>query len=250
MLHDSRPWSAYPLNYTSHPRIESLSDAAFRVFHQMNDYSRIHRLDGLIPAQIATKRWRAKALAELVEGIDERPLVVLTEGGYFLRSYAEHQFTTSDEADLKEKRSRAGSMGGKAKQAASKVVASATQKEWQNVAESESELEIDKTTTDITPVDLLSTEIPARDELTTALESLGIKNPSRLNTAYGPVLGELLPLPYMIDLTAALLELSTNHVRHVEAYIEKACRDTPDTIRDVWATVVATSPLAIIGGIA
>lgn len=154
MPRDPRPWIAYPLNYTSHPRLEGLSDAAFRVFHQMNDYSRIHGLDGVIPAQIAVKRWRVKVLAELVAGIDDRPLVTLTDAGYFLRSYAEHQFTTTDAADLTKKRAAAGAIGGKAKQEASKRLASATAngvaKTKQNVADIEIEIE-ETTSKDVVP---------------------------------------------------------------------------------------------------
>lgn len=147
MPRDQRPYVTYPINYTGHPRIEGLSDPAFRVFHEMNDYARVHRLDGSIPAVVARKRWPAKVLDELVRGIDDRPLVVFTDGRYFLRSYSEHQFTTADEEELRRKRAEAGSKGGKAKataqQAASAALASARPPRWQNLAESKSKLDVD-----------------------------------------------------------------------------------------------------------
>jgi hypothetical protein len=150
MPRDPRPFVTYPINYTGHPRIEALSDPAFRAFHEMNDHSRVQGLDGVIPTIVARKRWSKKALAELVAGIDDRPLVVLTDESYVLRSYDEHQFTTADVEALRTKRADAGKAGGKAKASAmqsdSKGLASASEKGWQNLAESESELEIDPLT--------------------------------------------------------------------------------------------------------
>lgn len=143
MARDPRPYTSYPLNYTSHPRVESLSDAAFRAFHEMNDYSRIHGLDGLIPEPIARKRWSGDVLAELLEGIDDRPLVVMSDGGFLLRSYAEHQMTTAQVTALRLARAEAGRKGGQAKahgkQTASEAVANASDSGKQILAQSQSQ---------------------------------------------------------------------------------------------------------------
>lgn len=143
MRRDPRPYTSYPLNYTGHPRVESLSDAAFRAFHEMNDYSRIHGLDGVIPEPIALKRWASEVLTELVNGIDDRPLVVIVDGGYFLRSYAEHQMTTGQVEALRAARAEAGRKGGEAKararQAASNGVANASDSGKQILPQSQSQ---------------------------------------------------------------------------------------------------------------
>lgn len=151
MPRDPRPFVTYPLNYTGHPRIESLSDGAFRAFHEMNDYSRVHGLDGDIPIAVARKRWPSKVLVELTTGIDDRPLVYLGLDAYVIRSYSEHQFTTADADALRTARAEAGRKGGEAKararQAAGNGVASASRDGKQILPESESESESEDLTT-------------------------------------------------------------------------------------------------------
>lgn len=132
MPRDRRLYMTFPIDFDEHPKVEALSDAAFRAFVSMNGYSRRHDLDGRIPAPLARKKWRPRVLAELVASHPERPLVLLADDVYVIRDYAEHQFTTADLEDLKQKRSKAGALGGAAKAAAqakqtgSKALASAT----------------------------------------------------------------------------------------------------------------------------
>jgi hypothetical protein len=114
MPKDKRLYMTFPIDFDEHPKVEPLSDAAFRAFVAMNGYSRRQKLDGRIPAVIAKKRWKVRVLSELVASHSERPLVVLDGDAYVLRSYADHQFTTADEAELHEERAKAGSKGGKA----------------------------------------------------------------------------------------------------------------------------------------
>lgn len=118
MPRDRRLYMTFPIDFDEHPKVEALSDGAFRAFVSMNGYSRRHDLDGSIPAALARKKWKPRVLAELVASHPERPLVLLEDGVYVIRDYAEHQFTTADLADLKEKRSKAGALGGAAKAAA------------------------------------------------------------------------------------------------------------------------------------
>lgn len=108
----------FPIDFDEHPKVEALSDGAFRAFVSMNGYSRRHDLDGRIPVMLARKKWKPRVLAELVASHPERPLVLIDDDVYVIRDYAEHQFTTADLADLKEKRSKAGALGGAAKAAA------------------------------------------------------------------------------------------------------------------------------------
>lgn len=113
MPRDPRPYLTYPVGYTQHPRWELLSDKAFRALHEMQDYCRQNRTDGRIDLRAAERRWPKKILDELVTGIDDRPLVVVDDSGYVIRSYAEHQMTEKDFEDLHEKRARAGRIGGR-----------------------------------------------------------------------------------------------------------------------------------------
>lgn len=118
MPRDRRLYMTFPIDFDEHPKVEALSDAAFRAFVSMNGYSRRHDLDGSIPAQLARKKWKPRVLAELVASHPERPLVLLDGDNYLIRDYTEHQFTTADLEDLKAKRSAAGAKGGMARAAA------------------------------------------------------------------------------------------------------------------------------------
>lgn len=137
MPRDARLYMTFPIDFDEHPKIELLSDAAFRAFVAMNGYCRRQRLDGKIPAAIATKRWNRKVLTELLASHDERPLLLLDADTYILRSYADHQFTTEDEEALRSARAIAGAKGGKAK-AKALAIASQVQEQTplQNVARS------------------------------------------------------------------------------------------------------------------
>ena len=252
MPRDPRPYVTYPINYTQHPRLLMLSDGAFRAFHEMNDYSRQNGLDGTIATPVARKKWSKRVLDELVKGIDDRPLVVLTDAGYFLRSYAEHQFTTADAADLREKRASAGAAGGRAAASArrtgSKPVASATESDQQNAAESESKSEIDKTDV-TTPVAVLA-EVDASDGLTdeeiqSELQSVGIRDLDRIRAAVERVVGPISQLPMLIDLVRAITRLATGHVKSVEPYIETTCVNSPNEVKRAWSVVVGDWTAAV-----
>lgn len=131
MPRDPRLYMTFPIDFDEHPKVEPLSDAAFRTFVAMNGYSRRQKLDGRIPAVVARKRWRVRTLTELVNSDPVRPLVLIDGDAYVIRDYAEHQFTTSDEAELHERKARAGSAGGRAK---ARAVAGANQPPQQDLA--------------------------------------------------------------------------------------------------------------------
>lgn len=253
MPRDPRPFVTYPINYTGHPRVESLSDPAFRVWHEMMDHSRVHGLDGVILQPVAEKRWPKKALAELVRGVDERPLVSLSDGAYRIRSYDEHQFTTADAQALSKKRADAGREGGKAKaaarQAPSNGLASATPGGWQNLAESELDLtELDLT--DIANLPASSPDSTVRAEgldhqvvnvirerneaaITRAAE-LGIKDPTAVWDRLERTLAGRITLPDAVRLAAVILDRSPTFVSKPDAYIATACRQSADEVR-TWA---------------
>lgn len=238
MPRDPRPYTTYPLNYSTHPRWEGLSDAAFRTLHEMQDHSRVHGMDGLLPFFVAHKRWKLKVLDELVAGAPgtDRPLLERTPEGYFIRSYAEHQFTTADAAELREARARAGAAGGRAK--ASNRLASATangkQVSSKNVARSESESELRQTDDGDSrpPVTEVDARVGDGDEEITPedLAAVGIRNLDRVRAALERVVGPLTP-SQAIDVTRAVILLANEPVRSVEAYVEAACVNSPAEVR-------------------
>lgn len=135
MPRDRRLYMTFPIDFYEHPKVAPLSDAAFRAFVEMNGYSRRHELDGRIPVKAARLKWKARALAELVDSHPERPLVVLDGDDYVIRDYKEHQFTADDLEALREKRSQAGAKGAaKRWHGDSKPMASAIANGSQNMA--------------------------------------------------------------------------------------------------------------------
>jgi hypothetical protein len=100
-------------------------------------------------------------------------------------------------------------------------------------------------TTDITPVGLLSTEIPVRDELTTDIESLGIKDLPRIQRAFSKI-RLVVEDASAIDIVRVVLSKSETHVRYVESYVEKACQE-PHELHMLARPILASSPRAVLG---
>lgn len=241
MPRDLRPYLTYPLGYTSHPRWELLSDAAFRALHEMQDIMRQYGMDGRMLAAQAEKRWRKKVLDELVNGIDDRPLLVRDGDAYVMRSYSEHQFTTADAEKLRKDRAEAGRAGGLAKAANAKRslangVASATDSGWQNVPESESELK-----TDVTHLSRSGSGSNARaatpDRIRNAHDQasdLGVKDLGATRTLLAGAVGEPVSLGGAVELVRAVLSLAARPVRDVDAYVATACRKSPAEVQRAY----------------
>ena len=143
MPKDQRMFMTFPNDFWMHPKVALLSVEAKWTFVEMNGYSRMQDLDGVIPTPMANRLWDEAVLNELVASHPERPLVVRDSDNLIIRDYAEHQQTTADREDLSKKRSDAG-VKGRAKQLAGKDWASAEQVPGQIRAEIEIEIEIEK----------------------------------------------------------------------------------------------------------
>jgi hypothetical protein len=225
----------FPIDFDEHPKVEPLSDGAFRAFVSMNGYSRRQRLDGNIPKAIAVRRWKPRFLAELVASHPERPLVLLDGDTYVIRDYAEHQFTTTDEAELKKKRAEAGSMGGKATASAR---ASATAKPEQTgskpVAESESGI-----LTDVTN-DIESSHLPDSageghdNKARIAASGMGIRDIHKVTEGFVRATKLPMTLGGGVALARAITSKSPNPISNVDAYLSKACRSTPDEVLQAY----------------
>lgn len=101
-LHDGMP---------DHPKVDGLSDAAFRLLITMWCWCSRHLTDGYVPASTWTKRGTARARMELLD----IGLAVPTDGGVRMHDYLQHQRSAAEVAELREKRRLAGSKGGKVK---------------------------------------------------------------------------------------------------------------------------------------
>ena len=101
-VHDGMP---------EHPKVEGLSDGAFRLLVTCWCWCSRNLTDGFIASASWDKRGTPKARRELIEaGLIER-----TEGGVQMHDYLEHQRSAEQVADLRNKRAEAGSKGGKTK---------------------------------------------------------------------------------------------------------------------------------------
>lgn len=115
MPRDSRLYMTFPNSFPWHKKITRLSVEARWAFVEMNGYSRVRDLDGIIPVVDAEFEWTLAVLAELVGSHPARPLVYLDGDNYVIREYAEHQQTTADRAKTAEDKSRAGKAGAAAR---------------------------------------------------------------------------------------------------------------------------------------
>lgn len=242
MPRDQRLYMTFPIDFDEHPKVAARTDAAFRAFVEMNAYCRRNSTDGVIDVVYANRRWKMRVMNELVNSHPERPLVILDGDRYVIRDYAEHQLTTDAIEDLRQKRSEAGRQGANAKasaQALAKQGAKANRKQSLESRDLEGQ-------TDGRDSHKPVTLVTARDsdngdgEFEFAVEeaaSLGVKSLTRVRDAFDHVIDADLTWADAVDLTRAVLELSTTHVRYVEAYVEKACTNSPGQVRDAWASI-------------
>jgi hypothetical protein len=93
-------------NYIDHPKIEPLSDGAFRLWHEMLAYSRRHQTDGLVPRTtlLGLKSYKSKRLDELMSdtrnGLPIIPLIAKVDGfGFKLHDYLQWNPSKDEEND-------------------------------------------------------------------------------------------------------------------------------------------------------
>lgn len=119
-LHDGMP---------GHPKIRGLSDRAFRTLVRAWCYCSEYLTDGhVVPGAArdlgAPKVWQELVVADLAESMDD--------GGYWMHDYLEHQRSAQQIAELKEKRRRAGRLGGRPTGSKPKASAPASAKQVPN----------------------------------------------------------------------------------------------------------------------
>lgn len=130
-IHDGMP---------DHPKVDGLSDAAFRLLVTVWCWCSRHLTDGAVPAATWQKRGREKVRAELIAA----GLVDLREdGSVYMHDYTDHQRTAEEVNRIREARREAGRKGGLAKaNGLASATANANQNGSKSVPETETEKEV------------------------------------------------------------------------------------------------------------
>lgn len=97
-------WIRLSDNYIDHPKIEPLSDGAFRLWHQMLAYCRRHLTDGLVPkaTMLGFASYKPKRLDELLQPAREGyiPLVEKVQSfGFKMHDYLEWNPSKDEETE-------------------------------------------------------------------------------------------------------------------------------------------------------
>ncbi|HMQ36490.1 MAG TPA: DnaT-like ssDNA-binding domain-containing protein [Micropruina sp.] len=118
-------FARFSLEYAEHPKIERLSDAAFRAHVMMILYARRYLTDGRIPNRAANRianqlgfgsvsDEHPDVLEELLTNDPDHPsLVRLGDGDYMLHGYADHQETRAEVEGKRLARAANGRLGGR-----------------------------------------------------------------------------------------------------------------------------------------
>lgn len=235
MAKDRRIWIKLATQMPDSPKIEILSDAAFRAYVEMLCYSRENLTDGFIHERVVARRWRGEVIDELCSNSGDDSSLRKVDSGFQIRDYAEHQETRADV----ERRMANGAKGGKAKAAGSSggssKGSSGTTTTTNPSRPTESESESESETYLLNTVSQVSN---AREKSTDSEEA--IESSKRLAEGIGVDLDQVIKAAKRID----------RHLTHSEALrlatfiLQKAKRDPRNpnayiaaTFRDSWAEV-------------
>lgn len=105
---DPRDWFRFHAGMPEHPKVDPLSDSAFRALVEAWCLCRRTGNDGRIPMTTWRKRWKPKARAELVDA----GLVHLDDDAALMHDWLEHQPSTGELNRKRELRAEAGKRGG------------------------------------------------------------------------------------------------------------------------------------------
>lgn len=125
---DIRLYAQITLDFAENPKIECLSDAAFRQFIEALLWSRRQLTDGFITESSAAKRFTPEVIQELTTNHPTKPTLRRVAGGYQIHDFAEHQTTNADIEAKREAAKINGQKGGRPR----KETQEETQTETQN----------------------------------------------------------------------------------------------------------------------
>lgn len=99
-MNDARLFAQITLDFAENPKIEPLSDKAFRQFIEAILWSRRQLTDGFIPDRSIPGRFTPEVLNELTTNDEEKPSLIKVDGGYQIHDFCKHQ-TTKDQMKAK-----------------------------------------------------------------------------------------------------------------------------------------------------
>ncbi len=140
-------FARFSLDYADHPKIQCLSDGAFRAHVEMILYARRYMTDGRIPKRFA-KRFATESLTELLSNDEANPsLSIGDDGDYWIHGFTDMQETRDEIESKRLVNAENGRRGGLARKRNAKRMASESLSESgsENVAETETETETEKT---------------------------------------------------------------------------------------------------------
>lgn len=148
MTKKSTLFARLSLDYADHPKIISLSDAAFRAHITFILYCRKYETDGVIKNPVANRlalQWETDVLTELQNNDDDAPsLVQVDSGDYYLSGYSDMQETRAEIDARRSRNSQNGAKGGRPRK--QKEAKTRTQSETHSVTESLTDLITDSGT--------------------------------------------------------------------------------------------------------
>lgn len=249
MPKDQRLYMTFPIDFWLHPKITILSDAAFRVFVEMNGYSRMQDLDGRIPVTAAKRTWKAKALGELLANHPQRPSLSVDGDDYVIWNYAEHQFTTADREALSAKNAANGSKGGRPRKNPTETqsVSTGNRDGTEPKAGSESRSESGSFLGTDTQLRLV-TETGLTDDRTpvdnsTHWAQFGITDFGKLRNAILSALGHPIPdkdVGRIVGWIMAKADVSGTKPRSMQAYVLGSVRQSWAEIQQYWHEELAS----------
>ena len=134
MPKDKRVYITVHNGMPEHPKVETLTDAAFRALVSLWCWCSRTESDGKVPDGVWVKRASLKVRRELIRA----GMAEVIPDGVYMHDYLEHQRSAAEIEDLREKRAKAGSVGGKSKASA---MALATANEQQSASKTLPETE-------------------------------------------------------------------------------------------------------------
>lgn len=240
MPRDTRLYMTFPNDFPEHPKIRPLSDAAFRVFVEINGYSRTQDLDGRVPVRVAQAKWKAKALKELETNHPDRPTLRIDGDEYVIHNYDEHQQTTAARAALVAKNTENGKKGGRPPKRNPGETHSVTdpepnQKQSQrseSKSESESETPFDDSAhlPQSSPVgDGSGDGLDPGEIVSLKAKAAGIKDLGKVHAQLSKLVSPL-SMAGAVELVIETTRRAKGEVKNVDAYVATACRRSPEEI--------------------
>jgi hypothetical protein len=242
MPKDKRLYMTFPNDFPEHPKIKPLSDAAFRVFVEMNGYSRTQDLDGRVPVPVAKAKWKARALTELQNNHPERPTLTVENGEFVIRDYAEHQQTKSARAELVARNKENGSKGGRPRKNNPEETQSVSEpKPNQKHSQSQSQ----RSELNLTDISEINESSQVSDGPVSAFDGLddvvrqrsvraGVGDLSAVRRRLADTTGEPVSWRGAVELVEAILSKAKRSVRDTDAYIATVCRNTPAEVQQAY----------------